>query len=308
MYLGIEIGGTKLQLGVGAGTTAQLIELQRLNVVADQGAQGILRQIKETASSLISRHQINRIGIGFGGPVNNGFVTKSHQVEGWENFPLASWCQENLGMPTILGNDCDSAALAEANFGAGRDARTVFYVTVGTGVGGGLVVGGRLHGIGRPAVAEIGHLRPSVDALHTVESRASGPGIVSSAERIANQLKPEQLEELVGRLGPPNQWTAKKLAEAAEAGETVALLALAHAVRTLGWAIAQVITLIAPEVVIVGGGVSLIGETNFFAPLRQQVARYVFPPLMDSFKIVPPALGEEAVVHGALALAATVNS
>jgi len=306
MYLGIEIGGTKLQLGVGTGTAPQLVELQRFDVVKEHGARGILEQIKNSANDLRARHKIERIGIGFGGPVNKGVVTKSHQIEGWENFPLVHWCNEELHLPTILGNDCDSAALAEATIGAGRGANTVFYVTVGTGVGGGLVLGGRLHGMGRPAVAEIGHLRwglPALSSANTVESVASGPGIVASAKKI---LLPHDLENKeVRALGPTDNWNAKQLAEAAAAGNSIAHCAIATAIETLAWAIAQVITLIAPEIIVVGGGVSLMGEEQFFQPLRRVVDVYVFPPLLGSYKIVPAALGEEAVVHGAIALAAS---
>jgi glucokinase len=104
--------------------------------------------------------------------------------------------------------------------------------------------------------------------------------------------------------GDAEQITGKLVADAAAAGNVLAQQILTGACRTLGWAIAQVITLVAPEVVVVGGGVSLIGEEWFFAPLRQAVERYVFPPLAGSYSVVPAALGEAVVVHGAVALAA----
>jgi glucokinase len=97
--------------------------------------------------------------------------------------------------------------------------------------------------------------------------------------------------------------TARDVAQAADQGNALAAEILQHAVQTLGWAIAQVITLVAPEVVVVGGGLSLISPALFLRPLRAEVARYVFPPLADRYAIEPAALGEEVVVHGALALA-----
>src|SRR6186713_3027655 len=186
MFLGIEIGGTKLQLGVGAGDGGELAALARHDIDIANGAAGILEQIERSATALIQKHPVERIGFGFGGPIDSsaGMVTKSHQVAGWEGFPLARWCRESLGKPAVLGNDCDVAALAEARFGAGRGAGSVLYVTVGTGIGGGLVLGGNLHGSGRPAVAEIGHLRPGLnadDAEMTVESLAAGPAIAAAA-------------------------------------------------------------------------------------------------------------------------------
>ncbi len=344
MFLGIEIGGTKLQLGVGTGRDAELTALVRHDVDPARGAGGILEEIERSATALIQKHPIERIGFGFGGPCDSvtGVVTKSHQVAGWEEFPLAAWCRESLGKPAAIGNDCDVAALAEARLGAGRGAASVFYVTVGTGIGGGFVVGGKRFGAGRPAIAEIGHLRPGLLADRpdmTVESLAAGPGIAAAAvarmtgvarpldtlrgregeapaeprvrraqmrQRLydVRQTEEEYIADLVQRAGgDAERLTAKLVAQAAAEGNAIACEVLDHACQALGWAIAQVVTLVAPEVVVVGGGVSLIGEPFFFAPLRAEVARYVFPPLAGSFRLVPAGLSELAVVHGALALA-----
>ena len=122
MFLGIEIGGTKLQLGVGNGDGREFAAFARHDIDINRGAPGILEQIEKSATALAQKHKIERIGIGFGGPVDSeqGLVTKSHQVEGWDHFPLARWCEETLGIKTVLGNDCDVACLAEAHFGAGR--------------------------------------------------------------------------------------------------------------------------------------------------------------------------------------------
>ena len=309
MFLGIEIGGTKLQLGVGDGRSAALVELVRHTVDADRGAAGIRAQIESSGRALCQKYHLQNVGIGFGGPVNkiSGTTTKSHQIAGWESFPLASWCQERLQMQAVIGNDCDVAALAEARLGAGRGAGSVFYVTVGTGIGGGLVLNGQLHGDGRPAAAEIGHLRPGLPADHsgmTVESLASGPAIAVAA-KAATSSHSQQAVDLLARVnGDRDKITAQVVAEAAASGNLLAREILASACQVLGWGIAQVITLIAPEVIVVGGGVSLMGEEIFFAPLRAEVSRYVFPPLADSYRIVPAMLGDLVVVHGALALAA----
>ena len=230
----------------------------------------------------------------------------------------------------------------------------MLYVTVGTGIGGGLVIGGKLFGAGRPAIAEIGHLRPGLLADRpdmTVESLAAGPGIAAAAvARMTNVSRPldslrptltrrasegdtptrsvsegssrltraevrqrlhdvEQTEEeyiadLLQRAGgDAEQLTAKLVAQSAAEGNEIAREVLDHACQALGWAIAQAITLVAPDVVVVGGGVSLAGEQFFFAPLRSAIARYVFPPLASAFRVVPAGLGELAVVHGALVLA-----
>src|SRR5690242_5652718 len=108
MYLGIEIGGTKLQLGVGDGAAGELTKLVRRDIDRAKGAQGILAQIAEAGQPLVKEFGVKRVGFGFGGPVDGekGIVRISHQVDGWANFPLAKWVQDNLGVAATLGNDC----------------------------------------------------------------------------------------------------------------------------------------------------------------------------------------------------------
>jgi glucokinase len=340
MYLGIEIGGTKLQLGVSDGRSAQLVAIERRDVDARRGSAGILESIEAAGAALMQRHKLTRIGIGFGGPVNSttGVIFKSHQIEGWDNFPLVRWCEEILQLPTVIGNDCDVAALAEAKLGAGRGSQSLLYVTVGTGVGGGLVLNGQVHGAGRPAVAEIGHLRPG---LHddrpemTVESHCSGWGIAATAlarisgevsrrlEVLSKGVTPQHRQQILARMElvaetereyiadlmqrceqDPERLTAKIIAQAALDGNEIARDVYLHACQVLGWAIAQTITLVAPEVIVVGGGVSLAGEELFFEPLAKQIERYVFPALRGSYRLLPAELGELTVVHGAIAIAA----
>ena len=319
MFLGIEIGGTKLQLGVGHGDGTDFVAFERRDVDQNRGAQGIREQISEVGRMLVSTHDITRVAYGFGGPIlgSKGIVQTSHQVSGWDNFPLSQWTEKELGIPATLGNDCDVAALAEACFGAGRGAKSVFYVTVGTGIGGGLVFDQSIYGTGRPAAAEIGHLRPGLDATstkRTVESFAAGPGIaIATRHRLHTmQLAGEMTRDMHDfreRCGGDfQQLTTKMIGEAAVAGNQLAKDQYITATNVLGWAIAQLITLVAPEVIVVGGGVSLVGDDIFFAPLRSAVQTYVFPPLRDAFRLVPAELAESVVVQGALALARSASA
>lgn len=338
MHLGIEIGGTKLQLAVGHADGQPPRELIRRDVGPEHGAGGILEQIEREASALLQKWEVVSIGVGFGGPCDSGsgVIYRSHQIAGWENFPLVDWVDRMFQKPCQIANDCDAAALAEAKFGAGRNVDSVFYVTVGTGVGGGLVVKDELFGSNRPAAAEIGHLRPGLHEVHpecTVESLASGWGIVAHLQQrlagdvakpidrpvSAPSLTPSELGEhlecfekmseeyaadLLARCdGDADRLTAKVIAQAASDGNAAAADIIARGVEALGWAIAQTITLVAPEVIVVGGGVSLMGEQLFFRPLREHTAKFVFPALAESYEILPTELGEEAVVHGALLLA-----
>jgi len=338
-YLGIEIGGTKLQLGVGAAD-GTLTVLERFDVRPKLGAEGILEQIEAAAPALIARHKVAAIGIGFGGPIDarHGIVTKSHHVTGWDRYPLVDWCQRVLNLPTVMENDCDAAGLAEARCGAGAGHKVVFYVTVGTGIGGGLVLDGQIYRGNGHGAAEIGHLRPGLHADRadqTVESLASGWGIAAAAQaRLSDPIshpfvpltaglhrsKPEDVrqrlieteeaeEEYVADLwdrcgGQLDQLTTRMVGEAAREGNELAREVLTHACQALGWGLAQVVTLLSPEVIVMGGGVSLMDESLFLAPIRREIERYVFPPLAGTFQMVRAQLGEEVVVHGALAAAA----
>jgi glucokinase len=319
MYLGIEIGGTKLQLGVGAGD-GKLAGLWRETVDVKAGPEGIRRQIIRAvpellAQSKIGRTQLQGVGIGFGGPVDDHTHTiiKSHQIEGWDNFPLEKWLSDLLGMPAVLGNDADVAGLAEALFGAGNGFSPIFYITIGSGIGGGLIVNGEIYRGGGRGAAEIGHLRFNwyfIKDSHSVsappeilEHLASGWGIAETAKRClglehpVNSLLYSKTQELKRPV------TMKDVASAAGQGDAFAESILKTAVGYLADAICHVIALLCPRRIVIGGGVSLMGEELLFEPLRKMVAERVFKPFADFYEIVPAALGEEVVVHGALALA-----
>jgi glucokinase len=318
MYLGIEIGGTKLQLGIGPGD-GTLAAFERLQVVPADGGAGIRKQILDAVPGLVARAglesgQLRGMAYGFGGPVDDTTrrVLKSHQVHGWDDFPLADWSEEHLGVPCVLGNDCDVAGLAEALFGAGRGFSPVFYVTVGSGIGGGLILNGSIYrGAGRGG-AEIGHLlmrgqHPAPDGslaeFGPLEDFASGWGIQRAAQlRLAEDLRRTSL--LWQRIGgDAAKVTVQHVGTAAKAGDALAGSVLNEALDYLAWGVCQVIALLAPRRIVIGGGVSLLGEELFFEPLREKVARRAFRPFADQYAIVAAELGEEVVVHGALALA-----
>jgi len=316
MFLGIEVGGTKLQLGVGPGNGAPLLALERRSVRAEQGADGILDAIREAGRQLLAAHPCDAIGVGFGGPLDSvrGRILKSHHVAGWDDFPLAEWIQRELDRPAFVQNDADTAGLAEATCGAGRGLDPVLYVTVGTGIGGGLIHRGEIYrGCGLGAV-ELGHLRPGLGSrspVQNVEALAAGWGIAAQAQAhlrswTANRFDTPDpdAEDLLARCnGQIPRLTTQTLGLAANAGNRLAREIFAHAITALSWTLAQTITLLAPQVVVVGGGVSLLGEDLFWEPLRRGVADYVFPPFAEQYQLVPAALGEEVVIHGALAVA-----
>jgi glucokinase len=313
MFLGIEIGGTKLQLGVGGGDGV-LAGIWRGPVDVAAGPEGIRRQIIAAVPELLShsgadRSQLHGVGIGFGGPVDDHqhTVIKSHQIVGWDNFPLADWVSDVVELPAVLGNDADVAGLAEALHGAGKGLSPIFYITIGSGIGGGLILNGEIYrGCGRGG-AEIGHLIvPAVSTLlqlGLLEEQASGWAIGRTAAEEVNWPAFTQSEIYRLVAGQTDQITASHVAQAAAAGDPLALHLLERAWESLAFGISQTIALLCPRRIVIGGGVSLMGEKLLFEPLRRLVAERVFAPFRDCFDIVPAALGEEVVVHGALTLA-----
>jgi glucokinase len=328
MYVGIEIGGTKLQLGVGPGD-GTIIALERAKVDAAAGAERIRQQIIELVPALLAKagltpSDIRAVGIGFGGPVDaeKGIVTKSHQIEGWAGFPLAAWSRRELGWPTVVHNDADTAGLAEACFGAGRGLSPIFYITIGSGIGGGLIIDQKIYRGAGDGAGEFGHLVVG-NPVHmwrtaqnsdsellptgTVEATCSGWGMARRLKETIEQFSlvrdadAKQVLELTN--GNLENLTAEDVARVARLGNCHAQQVLLIACRVLGWAVAQVVTLLCPKRIVIGGGVSQMGEELLFGPLRKEVARFVFPAFAASFDIVPASLGEAVVVHGSLRIA-----
>jgi glucokinase len=314
-YLGIEIGGTKLQLGLGPGD-GTVTGLWRGEVDVARGPEGIRRQIVEAVPALLSQSEMRRgqvvgCGIGFGGPVDDTSrtVIKSHQIEGWDDFPLADWISELLGWPSVLANDADVAGLAEAHFGAGRNFSPVFYITIGSGVGGGFILNGDIYrGCGRGA-GEIGHLAISDKTAEGVRFRPLEDFVSGWAlERQWREIEAAQGAAPGGGLArnggvEQTSRSAEQIAVLALQGQVVARRMIDTMCNHLAWGICQMIGLLCPRRIIIGGGVSRMGEELLFNPLRRKVADQVFRPFVGCYDIVPAELGEEVVVHGALALA-----
>jgi glucokinase len=308
-YLGIEIGGTKLQIGVGPAD-GRLRGLWRGIIDVQAGPEGIRRQIQSAIRELLNREKIppsdlQAAAFGFGGPIDDHTrtVIKSHQVAGWESSPLADWLQNLLGLPAALGNDADVAALAEATYGAGKGLTPIFYMTIGSGIGGGLVHQGEIYrGCGRGAV-EVGHLLIGPAPAATLEGLASGWAIEQRARQLAadNPASHQKILELAG--GQADRITTRLLGEAALRSDAAAQKLLDEAIAHYAEALVQVITLLCPRRIVIGGGVSLLGERLLFEPLRKRVEKLVFPPFAGLTDIVPASLGEEVVVHGAICLA-----
>jgi glucokinase len=227
-----------------------------------------------------------------------GRVCCSHQIDGWAEFELESWIARLTGVPVKVENDANTAALAEALLGSGKGRDPVFYVTLGSGVGGGLVAGQRIFHGQLPGEAEIGHLRLDRTGT-TVEKRCSGWAVNRAIQSAASEDPSSLLAALVAQ-DPGHE--ARHLGRALVANDPLAQHVLADLADDLSFALSHVTHLLHPEMIVLGGGLSLLGE-----PLRSAIARRLPETLMAAFRPGPTValaqLGEDTVPVGALLLA-----
>jgi len=298
-FLGIEIGGTKLQIVVG-DESAIIQDRFRFSVSANEGAMGIRRQIEAALQKILSKTKLAAVGVGFGGPVDwkTGAICCSHHVEGWSDFPIGEWLRSLTNIPVFVDNDANVAALGEAVHGAGQNFNPVFYVTLGSGVGGGLVVDGKIYHGAKPGESEVGHLRLDKSG-RIVESSCSGWAVDKKIRAAILENKNSALAKLVGAT---LDGEAKFLKTALEQNDPVAQKILHETAEDLAFALSHAVHLFHPEIIILGGGLSLVGE-----PLRDAVENYLPKFLMEVFtpgpKISLAKLGENSVPVGAVTLA-----
>lgn len=282
--LAIDVGGTKFTLAVFDGESIVLRESRATD--REGGRDWMLNEIRSIALQWKRDAGFERCGIGFGGPVNyqTQMVALSTHVGGWKDFSLTSWVEEHLGVPAVMDNDANVGALGEAVYGAGQGfTPTVFYMTVSTGIGGGMVIDGRIYRGSDSYAGEIGHL--------TV--RPDGPqclcGAYGCLERMCCGL---WLEKDYGR-------PAKQLLQDPEF--------VRRYVVNLALGIKSMIMLLNPARVVIGGGFSKAGDA-LFVPLRAELRKQITDWSRARIDVVPAALGDDSVLYGALALAQEIQT
>jgi glucokinase len=306
-------------LGSGKTTTNSLIPI---NANADTD----LEIMRSLIDSLLKGAKPDAIGVSFGGPVDatTGKVRLSHHVAGWENVPLGDLLEKEFGVPAGVDNDANVAALGEHRFGAGQGYDSLFYITVSTGVGGGWILNGQPWRGSEGMAGEIGHMvvDPSGPVClcgkrGCVERLASGLYIAQDVREVLLNEPPSRsvseghrrqgrqggdiLRELVG--DNLELITGQVVSEAAAAGDNLAQEILYRAGWALGVSIGNVANLINPQRFVLGGGVTKAGE-GFWDVLRKVARETALPEV--NFEIVAAALGDDAPLWGAVALAEDV--
>lgn len=299
IFAGIEIGGTKLQLTAGH-SAAHIIEMLRYDIDVSKGATGIQEQIAAGLERLMKQHEIAAIGVGFGGPVDaqTGIIQLSHQVAGWQHFNLKQWLEELTHKPVAIDNDANVAALGEALYGSGKEYNKVFYMTIGSGIGGGMVVNGAIYHGGIPGEVEVGHINLDKKG-NTLESKCSGWAVNKKVKNLIKHNPASLLAQLAKNNSAPE---AALLRPALEKEDEYAREIINDIADDIAFALSHVVHLFHPEVIVIGGGLSLLNEY-----LRMPVATGLSHYVMKAFLPPPPvyiaALGERVVPVGALELA-----
>jgi len=309
--LGIDIGGTNLVVAAVNEGGAALHALRSQPTVPEEGSDAVLgrlfsmgRAVMDETRRTMPGAEFIGAGVGAPGPLDTkrGIVLLTPNL-GWVNLPLQQLVQDGLAIPTAIDNDANCAVLGECWMGAARGARNVIGITIGTGIGGGIVVDGRLYHGASDCAGEIGHTTVEVNGRRCkcgnygcLEAYASGPAIARRAVEAIEAGQPSRLPEYVN--GALEKITAQTVYQAAHDGDELAEEVVGDTAKFLGAGIANMINIFNPEIVVVFGGVTYAGE-HLFAPLRREVAKRAFKPAVAVCRIVAAELIGTAGVYGA---------
>ena len=305
--IGIDVGGTNVKIALV--DDGKIIYSNSVPTYAQMGYEYTVNNIKQAIKDLMKETEttaadIKGIGFDFPGQVDykTGVVKLAPNIPGWVNVPIAQMIEEAFHIPTKIDNDVRCAALGEMNFGAGKGCQNFVCITVGTGIGSGLVVNGQLVRGAANAAGEIGHIKlqmkdgPICGCGDTgcLEAFASGPSIVAMAQDYLKSGKSTKFREMAG----DGEITPYIVAKAAEAGDPVAKRIFTIIGEYVGMGLVSVINLLNPEKVIIGGGVAEAGDL-LLEPIRKTINERAMVVARESVEIVPAELGNSAGVIGA---------
>ena len=305
--IGIDVGGTNVKLAL-VTSEGKILNSSSIPTHAELGYEFTVNNIKDAIRALLKEanltpKDIEGIGFGFPGQVDykTGVVKLAPNIPGWVDIPIGKMIEEEFGIPTRVDNDVKCAPLGELNFGAGKGCEHLVCITVGTGIGSGIVVNGKLVRGAANAAGEIGHIKlqmhdgPICGCGDTgcFEAFVSGPAIVAMAEDYIKGGKSTKYRELANP-----EITPYVVYEAAKAGDPVAKRIFTVMGEYLGIGLASVVNLLNPEKVIIGGGVAASGE-YLMQPLKETLKQRAMKIAGESVEVVPAELGNNAGVIGA---------
>ena len=312
--IGVDLGGTNIVVGALSADGGTEYAMRSEPTRASQGADSVVDRMVSMIDTVIAeaiaagqkRENCLGVGVGAPGPLDRerGIVITTPNL-GWTDFPLRQVIADRVGLVATLDNDANCATLGEWWLGAARGGRNVVGMTIGTGIGGGLILDGRLYHGASDVAGEIGHMTIDVTGRRCgcgnygcLEAYASGPSIAGRAREALEGDKTSILHEMLG--GDLSRLTAATVYDAAKRGDDIALEVVRETARFLGAGLANLLNVFNPDIVVIAGGVTQAGAP-LFDPLRREVRRRAFRPAVEACRIVPGSLQGTAGVVGAVA-------
>ncbi len=314
LIVGVDLGGTNVRACV-ATAQDRIIAHVRKPTPAEDGPEAVVDRVAESVREVVATvggdlKQVRGVGVGAPGPLDmtTGVVFSPPNLARWKNVPLAKLLEKRLGIPVSVANDANLAAVGEHRFGGGRGVDDLVYITVSTGVGGGVIVGGKLFVGVSGTAGEIGHMivdlngpRCKCGSYGCLEAMAAGPYIARAGQLAARQAPASLLATWT--TGDSDRVTTAMVVEAAQAGDATAGTVFERAAIAVGAGCVNLIHLFNPRRIIIGGGVSQAG-TLLFDPIRRLVGQRALAIPRDACEIVPAELGDDVGLYGAVALVA----
>ena len=306
--IGVDIGGTNIKIAL-VDFEGKIVYSNTVPTRAEMGYEAGVANIKQAIKDLMSESgadntTIEAIGFGLPGQIDykSGIVKNLPNIPGWIDIPLAKIIEDEFKIPTRLDNDVRCAALGELNFGAGKGCENLICITIGTGIGSGIVLNGKLVRGAANAAGEIGHIKLSLNDgplcgcgdYGCFEAYASGPAIVTMAKEYISGGKSAKYKEMAA----DGIITPYLVAQAALQGDAVSIQIFKQMGYIIGVGLSSVINLLNPEKVIIGGGVADAGDI-LLEPIRKTISDRAMPIQAASVKIVPATLANTAGVIGA---------
>ena len=310
LILGVDLGGTKILTAV-ANSQGKMLSRDHSITPAQKGHKAVIHSILESAHRALGRADVAIIVIGVGAPgllnPETGILFTSPNLPGWRDVPLRDIIQEKLGKKTFLINDANAAALGEFYFGAARGARNFIYITISTGIGGGIVIDGKIYSGAIGAAGEVGHMTVDDDGpicncgnRGCWEMLASGTALAKEARhRIKEGVKTSILEYAEGDV---EKVTAQVIQSAAEQGDSLAKELIGRTGYYVGVGLANLINIFNPELIVIGGGLSNIGDM-LFEPAFKVAGERAYKEAFQAVRFASAELGRNSGVLGAAAFA-----
>lgn len=305
--IGIDVGGTNVKIAL-VNEKGGIVYSNSIPTRAEMGYEYTINNMKEAVKDLLKETNLNSkdiegMGFGFPGQIDckNGVVRLAPNIPGWVDVPIAQIMEKEFGIATRVDNDVRCAALGELNFGAGIGCENLICITVGTGIGSGLIINGKLVRGASNAAGEIGHIKLDITGgplcgcgdRGCLEAFASGPSIVAMAEEYIKGGKSTKYRELANP-----EITPYIVSVAAQEGDAVAKRIFTIIGEYIGVGLASVVNLLNPEKIIIGGGVAAAGDI-LMNPIKETIAKRAMPISAAAVEVVPAQLGNTAGVIGA---------